>query len=223
MRIKAKIQGISKYQTSPKETKVVLPISVGQDYHEGEKFVATLEMIEKRFAACDIIICDILQRYNFSPEYTLEQSIQQVELEGTKWIERNMKYINNANIPIKIIRWKECLEFWGFKLALENIKNLFHEDSSLQLALKADIQKFIDRDQARSINEIESACTNYLFEEAAVFISFFYEKKYDYVVYPSVIPKFIQQCREKFLSKTSTDCLYDLKIYFKKTGKEITV
>jgi hypothetical protein len=86
-------------------------------------------------------------------------------------------------------------------------KSAFHDD----------INVFIKRSVERIENKylIRNAL-NYLFEEAALMISYFVEKQYNYLLYPSNIPKSMAQSRSIFVSSEWPEYLHDLKIYFKK-------
>lgn len=41
----------------------LMPISVGQTIHEGEKFKAVIKLINKSFKACTILVDDSVQRH----------------------------------------------------------------------------------------------------------------------------------------------------------------
>lgn len=217
MRIKAKLLGSTQHQDFLKQKKAVLPISVSHLYHEGEKFISTLELIKNRFSECDVIVSDTLQRHNLLTHETEEKAALLSFQAGTEWIERNIKYFKDYPIPYHIIRWNECLNSPGYTLALDKIHDKYQHDISLQLALDQDIHSFIGRDKLkRSTKEGADHCRDYLFEEAAVVISYFVMKEYDYIVYPSSIPYFIYQCRELFVSMEHPKLIRDLRIYFKK-------
>ena len=44
----------------------ILPVSVGKKFHEAEKFEATLQLINRTFKHCSIMIDDTIQRYTLS-------------------------------------------------------------------------------------------------------------------------------------------------------------
>ena len=47
----------------------ILHISVGQEYHEGEKLIATMDLINETFRSCTIMLCDTLQRHTLKLSY----------------------------------------------------------------------------------------------------------------------------------------------------------
>src|SRR5688572_6281343 len=67
-----------------------LPISVGQSYHEGEKFKATLRWLQPRFKKIVICVNDTLQRHNFS-NISDNEAFFKAEAAGREWIERNIQ------------------------------------------------------------------------------------------------------------------------------------
>lgn len=224
MRIKAKLLGATQYDDYLFDKKAVLPVSVTQLYHEGDKLIATLDLIQKRFSSCDIIVSDTLQRHNYLENHTPEDAMQITYQLGTEWIERNIHLLDTAIIPFTIIRWNQCLAFSGFPSSLKKIELQYEHDSTLQTAMMEDVSAFLQRHSTvPSMKNFTLHCRNYLFEEAAVVISYFIDKEYDYIVYPSAIPRFIEKCRELFVSTKSPKLLHNLKIYFKKTNTRIGV
>ena len=47
----------------------LLGVSVGQAYHEGEKFSAAIDLLNQTFSQCLILVCDSLQRHTLMLEH----------------------------------------------------------------------------------------------------------------------------------------------------------
>ena len=62
------------HQKDLKQSACILPISVGQQYHEGDKFAATIELINVTFGECTIVIADTLGRHTALRESAEERS-----------------------------------------------------------------------------------------------------------------------------------------------------
>ncbi len=222
MGIKAKLLGTSQYDGSLKEKRVVLPVSLSEAYHEGEKLAAMLDLIKGRFFECDIIVSDTLQRYNYLDKHTPEEAYRLAYESGTQWIERNIHYFDTYPLPFRIIRWDECLNFSGFKSTLEKITCAWQNDISLQATLDQDIHTFIERKHTNFNFENHAIhCRNYILEETAVTLSYFVNNHYHFIAYPSRIPRFVESCRTRFVSNESPELIRDLRIYFRKVNKVV--
>ncbi|HLX54633.1 MAG TPA: hypothetical protein VKR58_11860, partial [Aquella sp.] len=107
----------------------LLTISVGQEMHEGELFNLTIDLINKSFESCIILVDDSLQRYTMalnsdkSPNDYHNLAI----LEGRNWLRRNKQFYNKLTIPYKILHWDQWLKHDNFKqqkkMIRESIKN----------------------------------------------------------------------------------------------------
>ena len=215
--IKAKLRGTSHYGEDLKSKIVVLPISVGQPYHEGEKFLSTVELINKRFMSCDIIIADTLQRKNlkvYDPE--ILKCLKEFQ-NGSDWIERNKKALSEIKIPYKIIRWHECLESQIFHARYNEIIGLYNLKQEYYNFVQEDVEKFLSRQKEGNINlsfteELEDYCASYIIEETTVFLSYFIKENYDIVLYPSAIPSSIDYIRKTI----KNNAIESFILYFKK-------
>ena len=97
-----------------KDAKCVLLISVGQQYHEGEKFNSSIKLVNKHFSFCNILVGDTLQRHTLRinhPDISVSDSYYLAKNSGEMWIERNMQYISTLTIPHKISRWDEWINY----------------------------------------------------------------------------------------------------------------
>ena len=113
----------------------VLPISVGWDYHEGEAFQATIDLVRQRFSFCRIVVCDTLQRHSLkfaSGSLKSEGEVSDRSLrDGDAWLERNKRYLQILSIPHIMTRWSQYLnepsyQYYRHKLdaLLQNNKEL---------------------------------------------------------------------------------------------------
>ncbi len=220
--MKAKLSGISSHKGNLLDKNIVLPISVGQPAHEGEKLQATLRMIEKRFSQCDILVADTLQRHNLLNQFSELEAYQMALLEGDNWLNRNKIHLDSFCIPHKIIRWDECIQGQVFKECLDNINNHYQNNLDFQNAFYHDINFFKNRykyslnQNEFSLESLEKNSLSYLLEETSVVLSYFIDKQYHFILYPSQIPKSISMCRDLFIDPNNPNLIRNLKIYFKK-------
>ena len=75
----------------------MLLISVGQPYHESDKFKATIELVGRKFKSCTLMLADTLQRHNISAQEGIsEQEAYQTSLErGDAWLYRNKNAVES--------------------------------------------------------------------------------------------------------------------------------
>lgn len=176
----------------------VLTISVGQRVHEGEKFKATLELINKKFRECTIAVCDTLQRYSFAVLSELEgNDLCKVSKQcGDQWIDRNIEYCEQIlKIPFKIIRWDDWIKTQDYKNFRIEIDQLYKEDDKFKIIVDDLAVEFNDRLKKRG-NEFDSIkgiklSTEYILEECAA-MCHWYQEGYDIEIYPSVRNKAIE-------------------------------
>jgi hypothetical protein len=97
-----------------------LEISVGQPYHEGAKFEATVDWVKHRFSHVIVSVNDILQRFNLMFERGLSESraMSVARHAGSEWIRQQRPVL--LRLPgYELCRWNEWLSHPGFSAALE--------------------------------------------------------------------------------------------------------
>lgn len=156
-------------------------ISVGQSYHESEKFQATMQWAKHRFDHVIICVNDTLQRYN----YTYKESISDVdamlkaENAGREWIERNLHTIRSLPSH-EIIRWNNWLNHQDFPSQNQFVQDLYLSDENVRSLIAADVMNFWKRRNVREgaetysdFEKFRAASTAYLLEETAAFFLMF--------------------------------------------------
>lgn len=173
-----------------KNSKCIMGISVGQQYHEGGKFLSTINTVNKNFNYCNILIADTLQKHTMAIDqqdkderelYTLSKKA------GDDWLERNMPYISTMNIPCIISRWDEWLENDRYQYYHTQVYKLYNNDSMYKEAVNQTAYQFLLKKDAPLIKDQKLAfnlCIQYLLEEAAV-ACIYTELDYKFTVYPS--------------------------------------
>ena len=110
------VKAVLKCEESLKEkignAKCLITISVGQEVHEGEKFLATVDLANSSFGSCVLLIDDSLQRHSMAlnsthnADFYYEKSIAL----GNEWLERNEKYYKDLKNLEQILRWDHWLK-----------------------------------------------------------------------------------------------------------------
>jgi hypothetical protein len=102
--------------------KCIMPISVGQPYHESDKLQAMISLVSGLSDECHIIVCDTLQRHN---QIMDKMAHINSYISGSEWVERSQPYLLNFKIPYKISRWDEFLSDKNYLRSLELIDRIY--------------------------------------------------------------------------------------------------
>lgn len=170
-RYKCYFQGVTSTRKAQfKANTCVLPISVGQDYHEGEKFKSLLRLVERHFARCKVIVGDYLQRHtlglcypNRSPDEIGELALQL----GQEWLKRNTTSIEEMSVPSEITLWKEVCDDARFAMYTSLMHRLYDVDSEYTNVVLHDINAFLARKGWSDSKEAVAVSVKYVIEEDA--------------------------------------------------------
>lgn len=149
-----------------------LEISVGQPYHEGEKFRCTLDWAKHRFGKIIILVNDSLQRFNYMFEEGLseKEAHAKASREGREWIARNMAAI--SSLPdFEIYRWDAWKRSQGYFVDLYKARMLYNSNNKFKAAIDDAITETWDRRgiPERRKEEFFAFSKDYLLEETAIF------------------------------------------------------
>ena len=162
-----------------------LDISVGQPYHEGEKFLATIEWAKHRFSSVIVSVADSLQRYNiaFQEKISLEEAENIALKNGDEWIERHAPFIRSLP-EFEITRWNQWLEHPGFSEKLHSIQEFYVNNRCFADCINANITSIWERKVGSHpafipdyFDEFAAFSRKYLLEETAAFGLIFKERQ----------------------------------------------
>jgi len=167
-----------------------LPISVGQPYHEGEKFRATLEWAKHRFEKVTVCVNDTLQRHNLefdgkSPELAVEFA----EAAGRQWIENQIPMIRSTLSHYEIIRWDQRRSDPRFDDELARMHAAYEYNSEFKREVDQEVRAFWDRRRTREqldldrFQEFKIYSVRFLLEECAAY-ELMFERDNAVDVYP---------------------------------------
>jgi signal transduction histidine kinase/CheY-like chemotaxis protein len=192
----AKLGGVPEQdQEYLKARSCIVSISVGQESHEGEKFLATMKMINMRFKKCTISVNDTLQRYTIAAIDPLKRSPEELYNEakrkGDEWLERNMPVITQElKIPFDVIRWDDYLHFSKFQENNIRVRDLYEKNQEYRSFIENVVLELHSRHKDGKFNnvtfeEFHALSKEYLLEECAAFLQWL-DQPYDYELYPSI-------------------------------------
>lgn len=120
-----------------------LEISVGQPYHEGEKFRAAVAWARERFPNVVLLVNDTLQRFNMM----FETRLPEAEAEritgrlGDEWMERN----SDATAGCLIVRWNDWKSKPDYPQTHRKTLRLFNTNRRFRAAITNAIAEVWDR------------------------------------------------------------------------------
>jgi tRNA-dependent cyclodipeptide synthase len=202
-------------------------ISVGQDYHEGEKFAETMHLINQTFSSCKTMLCDSLQRHTLKltfPELDEDALYEKAMQAGDKWLDRNQAVFKSMTIPHQIIRWDTWLKHPDYPKNREIIEKLYANNTQYQQAVKKTIDKFLLRFQKRNADfnyeKGYRTCLPYLLEECSIIIPLWVHENCEFIIYPRPRTDAMETTYRLLVQKDYPHLLRPVALKFNKRGSE---
>lgn len=204
-----------------KNSSCVVPISVGQYYHEGEKFIVTLKEIEKNFENATILICDSLQRHNIKigKNCSDEKALKIANNNGLEWRKRYEKIINNLTINTRIMHWDEFINSPNYNYYYSKINLYYNSDCEFKTVVKQTIGKYLTRKYKKlqiteNYRSEEKYCLDYLKEECAVRLMY-KDFRFNYHVYPTEDNLAMKKVHKKFIPVLENQIVIPITLRFR--------
>ncbi len=169
----------------------VLPISIGQKYHQGEYLEAIIHLVNQRFRSCTVILCDLLQRHtlallhNDDEQAAYNRSIEQ----GKQWLKHNQRYIDQIEHLNPVRFWWDWLSTPQYTEQRTLTEHLYNSNPLIKAAFDESVRVFSKRlkprlNQTLRHDTIKSACLAYVIEECSV-MPLWVSEGFQFEVYPS--------------------------------------
>ena len=133
-----------------------LLISVGQPYHEGDKFAVTVAWAARHFEELHVLVADTLQRHNAPGDWRAR---------GAAWIERNHDAWSSCGREVTVSRWDDWLARPEFPAVLERFAAAAR--GALAPAIEHDARAFVERQAGKGVGAPVEQSRGYLLEELA--------------------------------------------------------
>lgn len=169
-----------------------IQISVGQEYHEGQKLSAVAEWAKYRFKKVNFCVNDTLQRFNIMfEEHLSEKEAQETSTRlGKEWVIRNMPIINDIS-QAQIITWEEWKSRPTYPKGFLQIEWLYANNKEFHQAIEKNIEEIWKRREKfrpdiyrpDNYSGFFSLSKKYLLEEIATF-SLMYDAEEAIDIYP---------------------------------------
>ena len=208
-----------------KQSSCIIPISVGQqlEVHEGEKFAATLEIVNASFKRCTLLIDDTVQRHTMRIFSSASEDVLYKEalLEGDDWLERNATILQNLNIEYNISRWSDWLNHPNYLSQHEIVTELYNKDHQYKQSIDTSINEYITRVLKRRLIKFDlelafNCCLKYLLEECTI-MCLWSQENYDFELYPSGRNQAMKATYEHIIKLNNySGKLVSVSLYFRK-------
>lgn len=213
----------SDVKTKFQYSQCLLLISVGQEAHEGERFEATIDLINGSFKSCIVLLYDSLQRHTMALNSIKEPSAfhETAAREGTLWLERNQKYLNKLTILKDVTRWDMWLNHSNFTAQLNQLKAVIDRDPVYRASFEDTISGYIDRYSKRlqdsscfNYERARELCFDYILEECAI-LCLWPTLQCQFEVYPNYHNGAIEATRKLFVLPNYPDLLHAIRLGFR--------
>jgi tRNA-dependent cyclodipeptide synthase len=166
--------------TWPRTETCLLGISVGQPYHEGEKFRETLRWVSRCFARLHVWVADTLQRHNLLYQYAPGSGMfspAEAEclsrLAGEEWIARNAGAFSEClTVPCSLSRWDDWLNDPRYPDLRRRLGDLYDASSAFAQAVYTDAERYLasvaQRAQIADPTFATGQCVAYILEECSI-------------------------------------------------------
>lgn len=211
------------------DSTVILLISPGQEYHEGEKFAATIDLINRSgFKECLIIIGDTNYRHTLkiidaSSDDVLYLKAQEV---GEQWLTRNYKFLGQLQMNYKITRWASWFAHPTYEEHRKTVDYFYEHDLKFREAFLKSANEFVARIMERqnmivSYEEAINASLEYLKEECAIIMPVWAELGFNIIIYPSNMLEAMEKTYETIVKPNMGDHLIWLPLRFKRKTERV--
>ena len=225
--VRAFFVGTKDKQINTEGATYILPISVGQHYHDGDRFEAIISLLNRRkFRSGRIVIASTLQRHTLGliyPKLTEEDLIELARRHGLEWQARNMPILNQLDHPFEIVDWDLFLETDAYKNRLIEVTTLYQDSSFFCKKIDETVDNFLKRWSLRegiknyTTGFFKNQCKKYLFEECCV-ASLWVGEGFNYEIYPSSLSPAMDAMYKHFITPYYPDELVWLRVNFRGTS-----
>lgn len=152
-----------------------LMVSVGKEYHEGNKLRAVVDWINRNheIEEVQVSVNDYLQRHNLVAFGTEDEQAGHIaRVQGTAWIERNEEILSGVSASLSFTRWEEWFGGGEYQEAHRALLSLAREDAAFEEIVNADASSLAERRAKRGEHvppRLIECSREYVLEELAVF------------------------------------------------------
>lgn len=213
-----------------KDSHAMILVSVGQSYHEGEKMIATLDLVSRKFEKYTVLVADTLQRHNIEAATGLstKDALYLAKKKGEEWTENYKEEIQKRDGFYGIKKWDDYLSSKKFEDKLSTINKKFDDNQHyISKAIEKSVHEYMQRGDRIGLpekerKELESKCATYLKEECAAMLLWI-EDGFNYEVYPTPRNDAMAATYENLIEPYYQDILKPVSLRFKRYSKKTSL
>ncbi|MFT3742281.1 MAG: hypothetical protein QM752_06405 [Gammaproteobacteria bacterium] len=201
-----------------------ITISVGQPVHEGERIEGVVQLVNRSFKDCIIMLDDSIQSYTnaiAAPHKSKEMLLAEAIKAGDEYLERNGPIFKaNLTIPYRIKRWKDWLGTPEWRAAVREMREAYAVNSEFHQGINACVNTFLQRYEKNKLQHTydrahaEKLCITYLVEECGVMKDLWTTLGSHFEVYPSGRNEAMDATYKLFIEPKSPHLLRPVAIRF---------
>lgn len=198
----------------------VVPISLGQTYHQGPYLAAFMDLLSSYFGEVTFIFGDTLTRYNLAMKRgkNADECWAEAREEGEAFFAKHARLFYNIDLPYVVKNWDTILQDNDFNDNLQKIEQLYQQNPQYEAAINETADIYLNRlykqgELTISYQRAKQICLNYLKEECSAMLVWAKEGA-EYEVYPTGKPKAIEATYEHCVEPYNSDILKPLQVRF---------
>lgn len=203
------------------KARCIMPISIGQKIHEGEKFIATLRLVERSFRECTLLLDDSIQKYTL--KITSNKDLEELHKDsfdaGTAWLDRQENALKTFKASYSIMRWDDWVMMPEFPEHHKMVTEMYYHNKTYKDSFQQNITDFLTSFKKDALlfdyDNAEKLCLAYLLEECAV-MTLWARYKYDFELYPNGRNKAMTATYDLLIKESYPDSLKEVALRFKK-------
>ncbi|MFN7096043.1 MAG: tRNA-dependent cyclodipeptide synthase [Gammaproteobacteria bacterium] len=208
------------------ESIVILLISPGQPYYQGEKLAAIIEAINRYgFKECHIMMGDVNYRHTLRiMSRESEEALYKIAKEiGLQWLEENEHIYRDLAMNYKIFPWEYWLEHPRYLFYRQQLDNLYKHNQQFKESFLSSAQEFLSRqvydDTLRENKQYAiDCCLEYLKEECTIIMPLWAEMRYRIIIYPNKMLAAMKATYTEFVLPNNNCDWLSLRFEKKKVG-----
>lgn len=173
----AKFKNIKFERDALLQNSCFMPISPDNPNHYGLKYLAIINLVNRSFQSCFIILSDSLKRYNFrinNPNLTEQEARKMGYKLCKEWISQNQIYTDQFKIPYEIISWDHWLNDPKYPIYREKVQDLYLKDNQMRQLVGNMVYNYLNSYiKSRNGNKVEeerikNLSIEYVLEEVVI-------------------------------------------------------
>ena len=181
----------------------LLPICLSQEYHEGEKLKAIIDLLQ-RSQKIFVLVSGALYRHTIqiTESLTYKEACEKAMERGEEWESQHRSILDSSRTQMAIYKWENWLLHERYPSIRKQLEEFYITEPDFKQAFDLEASIFMERLEKKSRIEATeknlSICLDYLKEECTVFVLMHKITPYTHFVYPGSASKAIDSTFKRY-------------------------